>query len=91
MTIFTPPWVSGDGKVHTLASIPGAPPKAKFVQFTGMSIAGTSRIGDANIGATQGYPLASNAGQFFPPTDTPYDLNQICYLLAEGDTGVLVC
>jgi len=94
MTLHTPTWVTGDGAVHALSTIPGAPQACKWFQLVGQAIAGNSRLGDANIGDTAGIPLSAGGGQFNPPIAEDYnfyDLTAIYYKLAIGDTAVFVC
>ena len=100
MRLITPPDVVGDGAVHTLASIPGAPTACKWFQFIGISIALSTvpgRLGDSSISLDTLSPLAegrgitvpaANGGEVVPPiafTEDFYDLTQIYYVLASGD------
>lgn len=99
MILITPADVVGDGAVHTLASISGAPTKCKWFQFIGISIANSStpgRLGDSHVSLDtlspvaegRGITIPANGGQFSPPVALAmefYDLTQIYYVLASGD------
>lgn len=100
MRLITPPDVVGDGAVHTLASIAGAPTQCKWFQLIGISVALSTvpgRLGDSSIAldtlspAVEGRGItipAANAGQQVPPvafTQDFYDLTQIYYVLATND------
>jgi len=91
MQIITPADITGDGAVHTLASIPGAPKKCKWFQFTGLTIGSTpGRLGDANISTSRGITIPSGGGQVVYPIAIAmefYDLTEIYYLLQSSDTA----
>lgn len=95
MQILVPATLTGTGVALTVASAAGVN-SAKWFQLTGVTIAAAaSRIGDANVSATRGYPLTAGGGQFFPPVaraNAFYDLTQIYFDLAIGDTAnLMVC
>ncbi len=95
MQIIVPANLSGTGGALTVASAAGVN-QCKWFQLVGVTIAAAaSRIGDADVSATQGYPLTAGGGQFFPPVaraNAFYDLTQIYFFLNSGDTAnLMVC
>jgi hypothetical protein len=94
MQLQTPTWVIGDGALHSLSEIPGAPTACKWFQLVGDTITGIGRLGGPNIGATAGIPVTAGTGQFNPPIASEYDfydLTAIYYTLAIGDRAVFAC
>ena len=99
MQLITPADVVGDGVAHALSTIPGAPTKCKWFQLIGNSIGSIpGRMGDKNVSldvlspptSGRGIEIASGTGQFNPPIALAmefYDLTQIYYVLAVGDTA----
>lgn len=84
---------TGDGQLHALAPT-GDPRTASWIQFIiggapGSVLSATpTRVGDANISATQGAPIPSGGSQFLPwrkrPDSDPYKLYQVYYLAPVG-------
>ncbi len=102
MRLITPTDITGDGARHTLASIPGITiTKAKWFQFTGVSIANSAipgRLGDENVALNvvspvvlgRGITIPAGGGEFAPPVALAmefYDLTEIYYILAAGDVA----
>lgn len=102
MKIIAPTDIVGDGAAHTLASITGNTiTQCKWFQFLGISIANAAipgRLGDANVSLDVASPVTlgrgiiipAGGGQFCPEIAlamTMYDLTQIYYILAVGDTA----
>lgn len=100
MQFLTPPDITGDGAVHTLASITGLnATKCKWFQFLGISIASSAvpgRLGDASISLDVASPATSGRGIIIPAgggevaypialMSDLYDLTAIYYVLAVGD------
>ena len=95
MTITTYDDITGDGAKHKLTdllNVGGVSQAAqknwdtKWFQVIMTTAAGTSRLGDVNVSATNGITL----GQFFPPipfaTDK-YLLDQVYVILALNDVA----
>jgi hypothetical protein len=79
--------ITGDGSAHPLIASNVRTP-ACWLEIN--ATAGNSaavRIGDSTTSATSGTPVASGAGQLFPPIGTTQymDLSQIWYYAANGD------
>lgn len=84
---------TGDGSVHPLAAA-GDTRTATWLQFIiggapGSTFSTTpTRVGDANISATQGAPIPTGGSQFLPwrkpPESAPYKLAQVYYLAPVG-------
>ena len=97
MQLITYDDITGDGTVHQLIAllkvggvlVTAKSWSTKWWQAVMVSAAGTTRIGNSTISATNGIPIGSvNNGQFIPAiafaTDT-YDLSQVYVRIASGD------
>lgn len=83
---------TGDGANHAFASVVTS---ARWVQIIAATAnAAVVRIGDTNISATRGLPMAAGSGLSFPPmppdarfstSHNLYDLSKIFYRAGSGD------
>lgn len=92
MIVYTPPDITGDSATHKLSDIPGLGiSKCKWMQMIGITIAAhASRVGDVNTTATRGTLITAGGGQIWYPIAMQmdfYDLTQIYYTIATGDTA----
>lgn len=89
--------ITGDGSKHqliTLLKIGGVAVSqnnwdTKFWQAVMVSAAGTTRIGDSNVSATNGCPVtAAGGGQFTPPVSIgteKFELSDVYVIIANSD------
>jgi len=89
--------ITGDGSKHQLVALLKVGGVAvsqqnwdtKFWQAVMVSAAGTTRIGDQNVSATNGVPVtATGGGQFTPPVSLfteKYELSDAYVIIALGD------
>ena len=84
---------TGDGAVHTLASITGVR-SARWFSVQAVSVGGTAaRVGSASITSTRGGVVSGGASFFMPPVGGGQDLYDLTlwYLLVQtGDTVAIL-
>ncbi len=78
--------IAGDGANHAIA----AAGTAMWITFVAPTTnTNVVRVGDSNISATQGTPVAPGAGLHYPPP-LSYPLSQTYYRIASGDKLTIV-
>lgn len=85
ITIRTLDDITGDGSAHQLA-LSGTGRWVQIIALSGNSAA--VRIGDSNVSATRGAPVAAGGGLLLPPSENVnlwYSLSGIYYYAANGD------
>jgi hypothetical protein len=92
------PDIAGDGNVHAISSLSGAPATARTIQFvagagnstascSGNTVSGCVRIGDSTISSTRGIYLLPGAVYYMPESSGAqrYSLSSTYYLIQSGD------